>query len=129
MFDVEVSLEDRPGELARLGEALAKANISVEGGGAWVTGGRGVGHFLFEDGEAASAALEGGGIHVQGVREVTRLRLDQARPGQLGALCRRMGDSGVNIAVQYSDHHNHLVLVTDNPRLAQAVAKEWRSGC
>lgn len=128
MFDLEVSFEDRTGELARMGEAIAKGGISVEGGGAWVTGGRGVGHFLFEDGEAARAALEAAGIQVRAVREVTLLRLDQARPGQLGALCRRMGDSGVNIAVQYSDHHNQLVLVTDNPQLAQAVAKEWQSG-
>lgn len=128
MFDLEVSLEDRPGELARMGEALAKGSISVEGGGAWLAGARGVGHFLFEDGEAARAALERAGIQVQAVREVTLLKLDQARPGQLGALCRRMGDCGVNIAAQYSDHHNQLVLVTDNPSLAQAVAKAWQSG-
>ena len=128
MFDVEISLEDRPGELARMGAALARGGISIEGGGVWLTGGRGVGHYLFGNGEAARAALEHAGFRVLGVHAVTVLRLAQGKPGQLGALCREMAAAGINITVQYSDHHNQLVLVTDNPPLAKAVAAQWHSG-
>ncbi|MCB1629175.1 MAG: alpha/beta hydrolase [Xanthomonadales bacterium] len=125
MFDVEIRLLDRPGELARMGEAVAAVGISVEGGGAWVVDGVGVGHFLFADGEAAGEALRRAGLEVVAVRPVIVLRLDQARPGQLGALCRRLSNAGVNLQVQYSDHHNQLVLVTDQPSAAAAVAAGW----
>ena len=57
MKDLEIMLDDRPGALARMGEALGRAAISVEGGGAWTVGGQGTAHFLFDDGEAARAAL------------------------------------------------------------------------
>lgn len=64
MNDVEIELDDQPGALAAMGETLARAGVSVEGGGVFVTGGRGVAHFLFADGEAAREALERGGIRV-----------------------------------------------------------------
>ena len=71
--------------------------MSIEGGGAWVVGGRGVAHFLFADEAAARAALEAAGIRVSAEREVIVQRLQQAVPGQLGALTLRMADAGVNI--------------------------------
>ena len=125
MFDVEILLEDCPGSLGRMGTALGQAGISVEGGGAWVTEGRGVAHFLFEDGAAASKALGYAGITVGRVREVVLLRLKQALPGQLGILTERMADAGVNIETLYSDHDHQLVLVTDRPEEAQRVADLW----
>src|SRR5882672_1056318 len=114
MKDLAIALEDRPGALAEMGEALGKAGVSVEGGGAWVVGGKGVAHFLFEDGSAARKALEAKGINVLAEREVVVQRLKQAVPGQLGQLARRMGDAGVNIEAMYSDHDNQLILVVDN---------------
>ncbi len=53
MKDLAISLENRPGALAAMGEALGRAGVSIEGGGAWVTAGTGIAHFLFEDGTAA----------------------------------------------------------------------------
>lgn len=125
MFDVHVILQDVPGTLALMGETLASRSISVEGGGVWTINGEGHGHFLFDDGEAARAALEAAGIQVAGVEPVTLLRLHQDMPGQLGTLARRMAEAGVNIEVQYSDHDHQLVLVTDRPETAQAVADSW----
>src|SRR5437763_10865940 len=104
MQDVAISLDNRPGELARMGEALGSAGISIEGGGAFVVSGGGVAHFLFADGSAARAALEHEGIRVGGVRDVVVQRLRQDEPGQLGKLSREMAASGVNIEVLYSDH-------------------------
>jgi hypothetical protein len=125
MKDVTVMLDDVPGSLARMGAALGAAGVSIEGGGAWVVDGRGVGHFLFEDGEAARSALEAAGIAVAAVREVVLQRLDQATPGQLGALTARMAEAGVNIEVLYSDHDHRLVLVVDDPARARDVAANW----
>ena len=39
MKDLAIALENRPGALAEMGEALGRAGVSVEGGGAWVFGG------------------------------------------------------------------------------------------
>lgn len=125
MDDVEISLDNEPGELARMGEALGAAGVSVEGGGAWVVADRGVAHFLFEDGEEARRALEAIGMNVVAVKPVLLQRLRQDEPGQLGKICRAMADADVNIEVQYSDHHHQLVLVVDDPAKGAEVSRQW----
>lgn len=125
MKDLEIELEDRPGALARMGEALGNAGVSIEGGGAWVVGGKGAAHFLFADGAAARRALEAAGFHVARENEVVVQRLQQAVPGQLGMLTRRMADQGVNIRVLYSDHDHQLILVVDDLERGRHVAEAW----
>jgi len=125
MKDLSIILENRPGALAEMGEALGRAGVSIEGGGAWVVGSGGTAHFLFEDGQAARNALEAAGITVIAEREVVVQRLKQAVPGQLGQLTRRMADAGVNIEVLYSDHDHQLILVVDKVDRAREVAALW----
>lgn len=125
MHDVAIELENRPGTLSAMGQALGEAGLSVEGGGAWVVDGVGVAHFLFEDGEAARAALEAVGIRVGEVREVVVQRLRQGVPGQLGLLAGRMAEAGVNIEVLYSDHDHQLILVVDDIERGRAVSETW----
>lgn len=125
MHDVEISLEHRPGALAAMGEALARAGISIEGGGAWVAAGRGIAHFLFPDGHAAAAALRAAAIEVVAVRDVVVQKLRQDEPGQLGKLTRRMADAGIDITTLYSDHANQLVLVVDDVAKARQVSAQW----
>ena len=78
MKDLAIQLEHRPGALAEMGEALGRAGVSIEGGGAFTVNNEGVAHFLFKDGAAARAALESAGIHVLEEREVLVQRL---KPG------------------------------------------------
>ncbi len=125
MKDLAIALENRPGALAEMGEALGRAGVSVEGGGAWVVGGSGVAHFLFEDGAAARNALDAVGIRVIEEREVVVQRLKQDVPGQLGLLTRRMADAGVNIEVLYSDHNHQMILVVDDIVRGRAVSEAW----
>jgi hypothetical protein len=125
MKDLAIALENRPGALAEMGEALGRAGVSIEGGGACVVGDTGVAHFLFEDGAAARKALEAAGIRVLAEREVLVQRLKQAVPGQLGLLTRRMAEAGANIEVLYSDHDHQLILVVDNLALGRAVSDAW----
>ncbi len=125
MKDLAISLENRPGALADMGEALGRAGVSVEGGGAWVVGGKGVAHFLFEDGAAARRALQAAGIQVVTEREVLVQRLKQDVPGQLGLLTRRMAEAGVNIEVLYSDHNHQLILVVDDLARGRVVSEAW----
>lgn len=125
MWDVSIELDDRPGALATTGEALGRAGVSLEGGGAWVVNGRGTAHFLVEDGPRATDALAEAGLRVLAVREVVTLRLRQGVPGQLGLVTRRMADAGVNIEVLYSDHDHRLILVVDDVETGRRVADRW----
>jgi hypothetical protein len=125
MKDLAIVLDNRPGALAEMGEALGRAGVSVEGGGAWVVDGRGIAHFLFHDGTAARRALEAAGIQVLAERDVVVQRLKQDVPGQLGLLTRRMAEAGVNIEVLYSDHDHQLILVVDDFERGRAVAEAW----
>jgi hypothetical protein len=121
MKDLAIALENRPGALAEMGEALGRAGVSIEGGGVF----SGVAHFLFADGAAARAVLEANGIRVVAENDVLVQRLRQDEPGQLGKIARRMSDAGVNIEVQYSDHDHNLILVVDDMQRGREVSEQW----
>lgn len=125
MRDLTIRLENRPGALAEMGEALGAAGVSIEGGGAFVVDGKGIAHFLFEDTVAARKALEAKGITVLADREVLVQRLQQDQPGQLGKIARLMADAGVNLEVIYSDHQNQLILVVDDLPQGRAISAAW----
>ncbi|HET7575130.1 MAG TPA: amino acid-binding protein [Sphingomicrobium sp.] len=125
MFDVAIDLPASPGSLARFGEALGSAGVSLEGGGVFTVGGIGHAHFLVEDGEAAAGALADAGLGTATIRPVLIRRLKQDVPGQLGAISRALADAGVNIETQYSDHANRLILVVDDPVAAEQATSDW----
>ncbi len=127
MKDMTIALENRPGALAEMGAALGRAGVSIEGGGAWVVNGQGVGHFLVADAAAARRALEAAGIEVVSEREVVVQRLHQSQPGQLGELTQKMAEAGVNIHALYSDHDHRLILVADESDKALAVSEAWEA--
>jgi hypothetical protein len=124
MKDLTVSLEDKPGELARLGEALGGAGVNIEGLTVVSFEGRAIGHVLVEDGAAARAALEGAGIAVEGeteplVSELPEGQVDQ--PGVVGQMARAMADAGVNIQVVYLATKNRAVAMTSDNAKAKAA--------
>jgi hypothetical protein len=125
MFDLEFHLYDRPGQLAALGEAMGRAGVAFEGGGIFTRDGEPVAHFLFRDGDAAKQAAESAGIPVIAIHKPLVRKLKQGTPGQLGAIARALSDAGVNIVVQYSDHHNRLVLICDDAEAAQEATIGW----
>jgi hypothetical protein len=125
MFDVSIQLPDEPGALARFGETLGAAGVSLEGGGVFTANGAGHAHFLVEDGEAARAALEQAGLGTATIRPVLIRRLKQEVPGQLGAIAGALADAGVNIETQYSDHANRLILVVDDMEAAERATSDW----
>ena len=127
MYDIHVLLPDEPGTLARFGRALGGAGVSLEGGGVFTVDGCGHAHFLVEEGERARQAAEAAGLRVRDVREVLVRKLDQERPGELGRIAEALGEAGVNILTQYSDHANRLILVVDDPDKGAAATAAWTS--
>ncbi len=120
MKDLTVILEDRPGALADMGEALGKAGINIEGSCGFPSEGKGVGHILVEDAAAARRALEKIGIEVGNEREVLVLEIED-RPGALGEVSRRIANAGVNIDLCYLATNTRLVIGADDLDKARAA--------
>ena len=128
MKDLTIILKDYPGALAEMGEILGAAGISLEGGGVFVYGGKGIAHFLVENAEKGRQALEAKGIKVEGINKVLIQKLKQDVPGQLGKICRIMAENNVNILTQYSDHSNQLILVVDDFNKGKKISENWSKG-
>lgn len=116
--DLEVILDDHPGRLADLGEALGKAGINIEGVSGAPAGGGAMLHVLVDDSTAARRALEAAKFHVHEVRDVLVLEM-QDRPGELGRLCRKLANAGVNITLVFLATRSRLMLCVDDPEKAR----------
>jgi len=90
-----VNLENRPGELASLGEALGERGINISGiaGTAWDSSGA-IG-LITNDDSGTRAVLDDKGIAHRDV-EIVSAGLED-RPGSLGDAARRLADAGVNV--------------------------------
>lgn len=124
--DLLVTLEDAPGEGARLGEALGDAGVNIEGLCAEVDEGRASVHVLVDDVAAARAALEGAGITVERETDVLVSPAlpdpDMDTPGRFGEMTRALADAGINITLVYVASRNRVVLATsDNQRATQLL--------
>jgi hypothetical protein len=118
--DLTVVLENRPGALAEMGEALGKAGINVDGMCGFPCEGRGVIHILVEDAGAARLALEEAGLGVDAEKEIL-LHEAEDRPGMLGETARKLADAGVNVDLIYKATQTKLVIGADDLEKAQAA--------
>lgn len=116
--DLTITLEDRPGELARLGEALGGAGVNIDGGCATTGAGTGQVHILVEDAAAARGALEAAGIQVTAEKEAVVVAAPN-QPGELGRTARRLAEAGVNIEAYYVATGDALVFVADQAAKAR----------
>lgn len=98
--ELKVTMEDRPGSLAKLAEALGKAGVNIEAISAQTAAGSGDIRILVADTAAARKALEASGIKVAGEREMTFVDLDD-RPGSLAATSKKLAEQNINIDAVY----------------------------
>jgi hypothetical protein len=122
--DLTVVLQDRPGELARLGEVTGAVGVNILGMCAF-TGdeGRGIIHILVADEKASAArgALEDAGMGLADERDVLVVDIED-RPGTLGELARMLGAANVNIDLAYTTFGGiKLVIATDDLESARAA--------
>jgi hypothetical protein len=120
--DLTVVLQDRPGELARLGQATGEAGVNLQGMCAFTGEGRGIIHVLVDDAKATAArqALEEAGMGVADEREVLVVDIED-RPGTLGELARSLAEASVNIELAYTTFGVKLVIATDDIDSARAA--------
>jgi peptide-methionine (R)-S-oxide reductase len=123
--DLAVLLDDHPGRLADLGEALGRAGVNIEGVSAAPAGGGAVLHLLVEDAAAARRALESARIRVHEERDVLVVEMKDL-PGELGDMCRSLAKAGLNVDLVYTATKTRVVLGVEDLEAARAAI--WAAG-
>ncbi len=117
-----VELENQPGELARLCEAMASSRVNLLLC-ATTHGGSGVVAFIADDEASAQAVLDDAGIEYL-IRPALTVRM-QNLPGTGAAIFRKLADAGVNVdlllPVRISDELFFAVICADNMDAASAA--------
>lgn len=118
--DFTVILEDRPGTLAELGNALGSAGVNIDGFCGFPCEGKGVIHLLVADAAAARPAIEAAGLEIQGERPVL-LHEAEDRPGMLGDVAAKIAGAGVNVNLIYKATQTQIVIGADDLDKARAA--------
>jgi hypothetical protein len=110
-----LTLDDRPGTLAKATDAIAKAGINIEGFCAVPSGKDGKGTFrVVTSGPATTRkALETAGFKVQEERDVALIDAED-RPGFLAQTLRRLAENELNVGPTYSITQNRIAITADN---------------
>ncbi len=115
--EIVVTVDDRPGILAEIGELLGRASVNIESLSAVAWDDRGIIHIVVDDGEDAAEALKSNGFKVEWSRPVMSVTLDD-RPGELGRYCRKLANEGVTISSAYvarrGGGESELIMAVDN---------------
>ncbi len=123
--EILVALANKPGALAKVAEALGSAGVNFHGVG-YASGARGTLRVVADDSERALAALKKAKIKVSKTREALELSVAD-RPGELGALARKLAKGRVNIEAFYvvgSDPGGlRCVLASDKIEKAKTIVR------
>lgn len=87
--------ENKPGELARIAEAIANRGINITSASLGSCGDRGTVAIISNDEGGTRSALSGAGLTFREI-EVVPAALED-KPGSLAMAARRLADAGVNI--------------------------------
>ena len=95
MRQFEVFVQNRPGEVARLAEVLAKNAVNVRGIATDLGGTPGIIRVITDDEASARRVLSGAGMEFR-ERDVLVLSLPD-KPGELAKLTKKLARAGINI--------------------------------
>jgi hypothetical protein len=99
--DLSVMLPDKPGQLFKATDAIAKRGINIEGYCVVPTGKEAIVHLLTSDPTGAKKALEEAGFKVREELEAVVVQVPD-RPGALASVLRPIADAEYNVEVSYS---------------------------
>lgn len=113
--EFSVTLDDRPGTLAKATDAIAKAGVNIEGYCAVPSGKDGKGTFrvVTKDPSSTRKALETAGFKVQEERDIAVIEAED-RPGFLAQVLRRLAENELNVGPSYSITQNRIAISADN---------------
>ncbi|MGD8321083.1 MAG: ACT domain-containing protein [Gemmatimonadota bacterium] len=127
MKDCSIHLTHRPGDFARVAEALAHRGVNIKALAALSIDGHAIVRILPDDIQGARSAFESANIRFdEGEVHVVLL---ENRPGVLAAVANRLGDAGINLEALYTTGISadlvEVALVCDNPKKAKTLLKEF----
>jgi hypothetical protein len=118
-----VELRNRPGELARVTEAIAQKGIDIQAFSGATCGGSGSIALLTNDEAATRTALADAGYAAREI-EVVNAALEH-HPGTLAAAARKLADAGINVEaampVGMGGGSVVVAFATDQPTKAKSV--------
>jgi hypothetical protein len=100
MMDLTIEVENEPGALAAVAQAISDAGVNISAATCTRPGEKAEMHILVPHAEAARHALAISSVAVTGEREVVVVDA-QDRPGELADLARKVAEAGVNIDLVY----------------------------
>jgi hypothetical protein len=115
--DLTITLgDDRPGALASALEAVAKANVNIEG---YAESG-GTLHLMTSDTKATRRALESAGLKIAREEDVVVAELVD-RPGVAAGVFRQIADRNINVTFSYVATGNRIVVGATNVAAVKEV--------
>lgn len=120
MTEFVVRMENRPGRLASLTEALAAFGVNIEALAAYGHDGEGTVRLITSDAPTTRRVLEDAALHNE-EHTILAVQLPH-RPGELARITRLLADAGVNIDALYVLRANsdgiELAISVDQPETA-----------
>jgi len=123
MREFVVQLAHRPGELARVTNALSLYGVNIRSVAAMTVGEQALLRLIPDDVEAARSAL--GASNISFAENETAVVLLENRAGELTAVAAKLAEAGINLEAAYlvglSDDLIELAIVSDNVKKAKKV--------
>lgn len=119
---VYVTIENRPGSLARAASALGKANINIDAVSVETNGGQGFARFLTARPSEAVKSLKAAGI--QAFESETLVVPIPNRPGELARVASELGAAGINIESVASTPDGKLLVRTNDARASERILQK-----
>jgi hypothetical protein len=120
MTEFVIRMDNRPGMLASLAEALADAGVNIEALAAFGLDGDGIIRLVVDDAPVARRTFRDSGLAAEEHTVLTTYLPHQ--PGQLARVARQLADSGVNIDAVYIINSSadgvELAIAVDQPETA-----------
>ncbi len=123
MREFMIQLGHRPGELARVTNALSLYGVNIKSVAAMTFGDQALLHLIPDNAESARSALRADNISFE--ENETAIVLLENRAGDLTAVAAKLAEAGVNLSAAYvvgvADDLIELAIVTDDVKKAKKV--------
>jgi hypothetical protein len=127
MRDCSIQLTNKPGDLARVAQALARRGVNVKALAALSMSGMAMARILPDDIVAARSAFEAANIRF--TESEVHVVLLENKAGVLANVAERLGDAGINLEAIYvtgvADDLVELAVISDNPKKTKKILEEF----
>ncbi|MEJ2205221.1 MAG: hypothetical protein P8170_14055 [Gemmatimonadota bacterium] len=127
MKDCSIHLTHRPGDFARVAQALARRGVNIKALAALSIDGHAIVRIVPDDIRGARRAFEAENIRFE--ESEVHVVLLENRPGEIATVANRLGDAGINLEALYttgiSEDLVEIAVVCDNPKKAKKLLEEF----